>query len=178
MTGAPLPDITYSLSEPQIISDGQPIFLSSSEGSPGLPELVSVSDAELQSIGEPTIVSVSQPEVLTVSEPDVPAVYETPATFQDPVLVENPVTIQDFLASDEPIAFDTAIPDTAIRVGGFDQDVTTVGQAQFVDETFGAPQEPQSLGVSLPEIASVSQPEVVSVSQPEILTVSQPEEQR
>ncbi|XP_037804989.1 BRD4-interacting chromatin-remodeling complex-associated protein-like isoform X2 [Penaeus monodon] len=176
-TGVPLPDVTFSLSEPQVISDGQPIFLSSSEGSPGLPELVSVSDSQLQSIGEPTIVSVSQPEVLTVSVPDVPAVYETPATFQDPVLAENPVTIADFIVADEPITFDTVIPDTAIRVGDFAQDVTTVGQAQFVDETFGAAQGPQSVGVSLPEIAAVSEPEVVSVSQPEILTVSQPEGQ-
>ncbi|XP_047488708.1 calphotin-like [Penaeus chinensis] len=174
-TGVPLPDFTFSLSEPQVINEGQPIFLTSSEGSPGLPELVSVSDAQLQSIGEPTVVSVSQPEVLTVSEPDVPAVYEAPVTFQDPFLAENPVTIEDFIVADEPVNFDTFIPDTAIRAGDFGQDVTTVGQAQFVDETFGAAQGPQSVGVSLPEIAGVSEPEVVSVSQPEILTVSQPE---
>ncbi|XP_042890490.1 BRD4-interacting chromatin-remodeling complex-associated protein-like isoform X5 [Penaeus japonicus] len=179
--GVPLPDITFSLSEPQIVNEGQPIFISSSEGSPGFPEVVSVSNAEFQSVGEPTFLSVSEPEVLTVSQPDVPAVYETPATF----LAENPLTIEDFIVADEPIDFDTTIPDTAIRVGDFatepqviDLGVTTsVGQAQFVDESVGFAQNPSSVGVSLPEILAVSQPEVVSVSEPEILTVSQPDDQ-
>ncbi|KAK7078995.1 hypothetical protein SK128_025388 [Halocaridina rubra] len=139
-------EVTFRLTDPEIIDIGQPQFIAANEGVAGPAEVLSLSTAQVAGVGEPVIISVSDTSVTNIQQQDTPA-----TRFQE---VSTPVIVPDITQSAGP-------------------DNVRLGQLQFVDQTIGQPQVGVPLSVSRPQLNSVSQPLVISVSQPQILSVSQ-----
>lgn len=175
---------TITKAELEGLNVGQPVFIEATEGSVGAPEFVSVSDATVVDVGEPTIQSISEPEVYSVQEPIAVVVEEQPelvtlaeelTTIVDPVVEsEAPVAVRAQVSVDEQEQVTNVITPQLDVIDG-NVGVVSLGDPQFLSESFGEPQQGVFFGASQPEFLSISEPETISVSQPNFVSVAQPD---